>query len=232
MRYFTLLLLLIAGSATAQTMQGIVFDAGTRRPIWPVTVVNIRTQEAVLTSENGFYSIHAEQGDKIAFSYVGYKAELRPKPPSVIVATQDVFLTRTETQLQEVKVRLRQYTKFQLDSIERRSIYKLQLQRRPPSAFASPVSAIAEKFSKKAKRTYAFQKEFARMEDEKWIDSRYTPELVTELTGITGDTIGHFMYAYPMAYDFARAASDLEIKLWIRENYRAWIKKDTINKRH
>jgi hypothetical protein len=32
------------------------------------------------------------------------------------------------------------------------------------------------------------------------------------------------MYAYPMAYDFARTATDLELKMWIRDNYREWLK--------
>jgi len=92
----------------------------------------------------------------------------------------------------------------------------------------SPFSAIAEKFSKKSKRAFQFQKDFYRLESEKFIDTRYTPDLVNELTGATGDSIGHFMYAYPMPYDFARTASDLEIKMWIRTSYKVWARKDSI----
>ena len=44
------------------------------------------------------------------------------------------------------------------------------------------------------------------------------------MTGFTGDTIGHFMYAYPMPYEFARSASDLELKMWIRNNSKEWLK--------
>src|SRR6202008_1239377 len=108
---------------------------------------------------------------------------------------------------------------------ERAAIYKVPLQRTHPSAFASPVGALAELFSKTAKRTYAFQKNFAEGEIEKFIDTRYTPALVTKMTVLTGDSIGHFMYAYPMAYDFARTATDLEVKMWVRSNFREWQKK-------
>ena len=86
------------------------------------------------------------------------------------------------------------------------------------------MSAIAEKFSRRAKTIYRFQKTFEAGEIEKFIDTRYYPDIVTALTGLTGDSIGHFMYACPMPYDFARAATDLEVKMWIRSNYKQWAK--------
>ena len=223
MRYFTCLLLLLSFSCGAQTLQGVVTDAASHKPLYPVTVVNIITQQSVYTDVNGFYSIAANQGDVIAFSYLGYKAVQRAKPLSVIIATQNITMERMNYELQEFKLRPGHLTKYQLDSFERAVTYKVPLQRRPPSPLVSPVSALAEKFSKRAKRTYQFQKNFAAGEIEKFVETRYSPELVTELTGLTGDSIGHFMYAYPMAYDFARTATDLEVKMWIRTNYREWI---------
>jgi hypothetical protein len=136
-------------------------------------------------------------------------------------------MERVEYQLPEFQVRPGHLTKYQLDSLERAVTYKVVLQRRPPSAFVSPVSALAEKFSKKAKRAYQFQKDFAAGEIEKFVDTRYTPDLVAELTTLTGDSIGHFMYAYPMPYDFARTATDLELKAWIRDNYKQWMKQQS-----
>lgn len=225
LRYITILLLLLSLSSGAQTVQGVVTDGATHKPLFPVTVVNVSTQRSVYTNDKGFYTIMADPGDIIAFSYIGYKTAEMVKPPSVIVATINVPMERTEYQLGEFQLRPGHLTKYQLDSLERAITYKVPLQRRPPSPFMSPASALAEKFSKKAKRTYQFQKDFAAGEMEKFIDTRYTPELVTALTGLSGDSIGHFMYAYPMAYDFARSASDLEIKMWIRDNYKLWMKK-------
>ena len=218
---------MLSYSSQAQTLQGVVTNVNSGKPLWPVTVVNITTQQAAATDESGFYSIPANPGDKIAFSYIGYHTIEKVKPPSVIVATLNIVMEPTSYGLQEFQVRPGHLTQYQLDSAERVSIYKIQLERTHPSPFLSPASAIAEKFSKKAKETYKFQKVFAAGEIEKFIDTRYSPDLVNELTGITGDSIGHFMYAYPMPYDFARTASDLEIKMWIRSNYKEWIKKDT-----
>jgi len=180
------------------------------------------TKQAVSTGEKGVYSIPANPGDVITFSYIGYKTIQKTKPISVLIATLNISLEPAEYQLQEFMLRPGHLTQYQMDSTERASIYKVPLQRTHPNPIMSPASAIAELFSHRAKTVYQFQKNFAAGEVEKFIDSRYSPELVTRLTGITGDSIGHFMYAYPMPLDFARIASDLELKMWIRDNYKKW----------
>jgi hypothetical protein len=120
-------------------------------------------------------------------------------------------------------LRQSKWTKYQRDSAERVAIYRTPLGRTRPSAATSPFSAVAEMFSKKAKTVYEFQKTFAQGEAERFIDTKYNPAIVQKLTGATGDSIAHFMYAYPMPYDFARTCTDLELKMWIRSSYRKWL---------
>ncbi len=217
-------LLMVSYASEAQTLQGVVTDAATGKPLYPVTVVNIYTRQSTLTDEHGLYVIPASQGNLVTFSYLGYRSVQKVKPISVIIATMNIAMEPTEYQLEEFRIKPGILSRYQLDSQERVETYKLSLQRRPPNPFVSPVSAIAELFSKKAKRTYAFQQIFAEGEIEKFVDSRYTTDLVTRLTGLTGDSIGHFMYVYQMPYDFARTATDLELKMWIRSSYREWLK--------
>jgi hypothetical protein len=224
----SLFLFVIPAASVAQTLQGNVVDAVTQLPLYPVTVINVTTQQASYTDVNGFYTIAAKQGDKVAFSYIGYKTLEKYKPISVIISTMNIALEKREYELDEVYLRPGTLTQYQIDSTNRAETYKIQLGRRAPSLM-SPASAIAEKFSRKAKQTYRFQQNFAMGEMEKFIDNRYTPELVTSLTGLTGDSIGHFMYAYPMPYDFARVSTNLEMKMWIRDNFRSWIKNKAID---
>ena len=205
-------------------MQGHVTDLKTGKPLFAVIVVNVKTQVTVSTDEHGFYTVPASEGDKVAFTFIGYKTIEKTKPMSVIISTLDVAMEEQTYELNDIKIRAYNWTQYQADSAERRSIYKIQLQRTHSQPVMSPASALAELFSKRAKSIYRFQKEFAAGEIEKFVDTRYTPELVTELTKLEGDDIGHFMYAYPMAYDFAREATDLEIKIWIRENFKTWAK--------
>lgn len=206
-------------------MQGMVTDAVSYKPLFPVTVVNVNTQQASYTDANGFYSIPARPGDKIAFSYVGYKTAEKLKPVSVLIATQNIQMERREYELNEVFLRPDKLTQYQKDSIERRQVYRVALDRRPPSPVMSPVSALADKLSGKAQRIYRFQSEFAWWEKQKFIDNRYTPEVVTAMTGLTGDSLANFMAAYPMPYDYARTATNLEMKMWIRDNYKTWLQK-------
>lgn len=217
----------------AQTIQGHVTDKVTHKPLFPVTVTNATTKQVAYTDIEGFYSMPANTGDQIVFSCIGYKTISRFKPISVVVATVDASMEHKEYELEEVLLRPGVLTQYQYDSIERVKTYSGLMRRTHPNPFMSPVSALAEKFSKRAKMTYRFQKFFRQAEEERFIDSRYTPELVTGCTGLTGDSVGYFMQAFHLPYDYARVASPLELKMWIRENYRSWkdstSRNDTVN---
>ncbi len=219
-----LVLVLCGLNGTAQTMMGYVRDANTGRPLYPVVVVNESTQEAVTTNDSGLYVISARTGDVMAFSFIGYQTVERRKPTSIIIASININMEPQQISLPEFKFKIDKRTKYQIDSEERRSIYKLPLERTSPSAILNPASAIAEMFSKQAQFRKQFKENFYNGEVEKFVDTRYTPDLVAKMTGFTGDTIGHFMYSYPMTYQFARTATDLELKMWIRTNYREYLK--------
>jgi hypothetical protein len=193
--------------AYCQTVQGVVTDAATHKPIFPATVVNTRTQQVAYTNAGGNYVIGALPGDIIAYTCIGYKPEDRIKPQSVIVATINVEMVHVEYQLDVVHLGPGLLTRYQRDSIERKATYKSVLERKPPSPVMSPVSAIADKFSKKSQRAYQFQRDFAQAELQKFIDTRYTPSLVSSVTKATGDTVAWFMYYHPMPYDFAKGSN-------------------------
>ena len=223
MRILLLILLgLYAVPAVAQTLQGKVREAGTAEPLYPVTVVNLRTQKATYTTPQGDYTIHAVAGDKISFSYIGYKPLEYVMPVSMGVYTANINMQRISYQLQEV-ILMPGYNQYQVDSFERRKTYRAALSR-TKSGVMSPVSFVAEKLSKRSKQIYKFQKNFNKWEDQKFVDTRYTTDLVYEMTGLEGDSLAHFMNAYPMPYDYARTATDLEMKMWIRDHYRSWLK--------
>lgn len=222
-------LFLLAYVAIGQTMQGTVTDATTHVPVFPATVINTRTQQVTYTDARGQYVIGALPGDVVTFSCIGYKPEERIKPQSVIIATLNVAMFSMEYQLDVVYLGPGMLTRYQRDSIERKTTFKSVLERRPPSPVMSPVSAIADKFSKKSQRAYQFQKDFEQAELQKYIDTRYTPDLVSTVTKTSGDTVAWFMYYHPMPYDFARAATSLELKMWVLDNFRKWIIQSPIN---
>ena len=213
----------IANQALAQTLTGTVIDAQTHQALFPVSVINLTTQDISYTNERGQYSIKAKSGEKVAFSYIGYRAKQTIMPISVGEYSKDIQLDAVSYKLREV-ILMPDYTQYQLDSMDKVKTYRGALTRQKSNPIMSPFSFVAEKFNKRSKQLFKFQKNFAKWETEKFIDSRYTPQLVREMTGMTGDSVGHFMNAYPMEYNYARAASELEIKMWIRYYHKQWMK--------
>lgn len=216
--------LLMAVTAMGQTVRGKVVDGETGEPLASVVVVNLMTQQSAYTNNEGEYNLSAQKGESIAFSYVGYKTKQQTVPASIgPTATLDATMFKLSFSLQEFVLRPG-YTPYQFDSVQRASTYSRALARQRSSPL-SPVSFIAERLSKRSRRLFRFQKNFYQWEQERFIETRYTADLVSQMTGLVEDSVAYFMNAHPMPYDFARAASDLEIKMWIREQYKLWRKK-------
>ena len=134
-------------------------------------------------------------------------------------------------QIKEVTVKAKTYN-YRQDSVENRAIYHKAFRtvnEHPTVGFANGVavtglfSELAYRVSGKKKRAKILIKNIAANEQEHAIGSRYTPDLTNRMTGLTGDTLASFMNAYPMPFDYALAASELELKMWIRDNYKDWI---------
>lgn len=210
-------------------VSGRIVDATTGDALSAVAVVNVTTQAGTYTDDHGEYTIAAKSGEQLSASYLGYKTSTFTIKEGAGYLQQQIALSRLNYNLNEFIVRPK-YTPYQADSVQRYSTYERTLLRRREGSVVSPVSFLAEKLSKKSKAMFRFQKDFARMENERFVDTKYSPELVMQMTGLTGDTVAHFMNAYPMPYDFARAAGELELKMWIRTSYREWLAKGRIKR--
>jgi hypothetical protein len=217
--------LLFAGlDAAAQVWNGKIVDYENKAPLQSVVVTNTNNKMFVFTDEQGNFSIDAATGDKISFSCPGYKTESH----TVIQGVGNVRLTfgmkLYGTELNEVVFKRRFATQYQNDSADRRVTYKKVLDYER-AGIGSPVSFVADRLSRKSKDLYNFKKMYSQMETQRYIDTKYTPELVQGLTQLKGDTLARFMNSYPMPYDYARTATDLEMKMWIRTNFKAFMQK-------
>ena len=202
-------------------MRGEITDAATGLPLDAVSITNVTRNINGYSEANGHYSIVASSGDRIAFSHLGYT-------PVVVEATttgdRDVVMSRKSQFLPEAIIRPK-WTPYQADSIGRARTYQRPLARQKSGGVMSPVTFLAEKVSKRHKQLMRFQKEFHYFEAERYVESRYSPAVVTALTGLKGDSVALFINTHPMPEEYARAVGDLELKSWIRNTYRAWIAK-------
>ena len=224
--------MILAFGVCGQTLKGVVADGETSKLLYPVTIVNLNTEQKTTTNESGYYELPAKNGDGISFSFLGYHTEQRIANPDIELR---VDLFPLSVQLKEYVLHP-DYTPFQKDSAALATLYSTELNKKPVKigfssanggGFTGLIGAPVQKMSKSYKRNRKFQENFKRDIEQKYIDTKYTPGLVTAITGFAGDSLAIFMNSYPMEYSFARAATDLEIKMWIRNNYKEYLKPHT-----
>lgn len=63
------------------------------------------------------------------------------------------------------------------------------------------------------------------MEKEKFIDSRFTPILVSRVTGLKGDSLQLFMRDNYPDYNTMRTINNNDLLYWITDKYKAWMRK-------
>ncbi len=203
-----------------------VTDKYTREPISYVVVTNKRTKESTRTDATGKCILTINNGDSVFFSHPAYTFTLKRMNSNA----NFVELYPESHKLKEVEV-LSPQKKFERDSAERQLIYRKSIQdaRRKPKAMFSngivvegAISKLAMKVSGKDKKNKKFLKTLEADDKQRFIDTRYTNELVESLTPLRGDTVLYFKQQYPMPYEFARSATPLEIKAWIREKHKLW----------
>jgi hypothetical protein len=212
-------------------MSGTVFDDQDNTPLQSVVILNKRTGNAALSDQKGMFRLHVKYGDTLTVTLVSYESVSFTVKETKQEFVRNIYLNPEANMLETFEVN--PLTPYQRDSLARSNLYKAPLSREWVSggrAVFSPMTALAQQFSRKAKQRRRFQLNYNDWENQKFIESRYTPELVATVVPLRGDTLIAFINNYPIAADFARAATDLELKMWIRYNYLEWEKKPKVIK--
>lgn len=227
-RKFTLLIMLTFLGALVSKAQfvlkGRIVDSVYKRGLESVSIENMTTHQGAYSGQGGYFELEVNEGDNVYLTYVGYK------PKSIRIKAEDALKLKEITlalkpiQLKDVTI-YRGPTEYQKDSMQRASLYKSAFEYEQQKSVMTPVTSIYQKFSKKYKNLRKFQEQIIDIEKQKFIDTRYSPELVQSLTKLPEDSVAHFMNQYPMELEYARAASELEIKMWIKYNFQDYLLK-------
>ncbi len=214
----------------AQMLKGLVLDSLTNAPLKYVIVENKETGRRAYSALNGTFQIDCREGELLSFSVVGYR-KVFVKAGNQFQVTVRMTREATGTHNNEMA---RAFSPYQQDSLERYQVYHSELEYKKdkarvviaPAAFviSNPVSSWMQYIAPQTRQLLRFQKRFARWEQDAYSASRYTVPLVQSLTRLPADSAMLFMAAYPIANDYARAATDMEIRMWIMYNYKLWMK--------
>lgn len=218
------MLLCIHAPAFALVWRGCIVDAETKQPLQGVIVTNLVSKRQVSTNAQGQFDLEANAGEQVSFVCPGYRAQTHQIIPIIEGIRLNFSMRLMSNELKEFVVVKKYKTQYQADSAERRSEQSRVLARQK-SNIGSPVSFLAERLSRKQRSIFKFQKDFMRMEADQFVDTRYSAAAVASLTHLGGDTLAYFMQQYPMAYDYARNATALELKMWIRYNFKDFMEK-------
>ncbi|KXK42417.1 MAG: hypothetical protein UZ11_BCD004001314 [Bacteroidetes bacterium OLB11] len=225
MKYVLSILCLFLGNLlNAQTLyRGFVYDSTFKTALNPVRIENLTTHDGTYTNDIGYFQIEAKPSDHIIFSMVGYKNQ-------VIIATENnsaqyitIYMKPATVMLKNIVIK-KGPTQYQLDSARRLIFTKMFLNTNNKNQWPLLLLLLMKNFQKSIKIFASLKIKLSIWRSKIFIDSRYSKELVISLTKLNEEEAQTFMNANPMEYDFARAATDLEIKMWIKYNFSQYIK--------
>lgn len=237
--YYTAILLLLPAAAMAQAT-GTVMDAEDH-PLDNVLVVTKRTHHYTYTNVRGYFKLKVDNTDTLLFMTTYYRTVQKS-----VLELQDnniVHMKRLEYSMEEVEIKpeMERYLQEHKELLETYESTFRDAERKPHVIGSAGTAAgftidglfteLASRISGQKKRDKHFKEEFDRMERDKFIAIRYNPEVVMSATHTSRDTAINFIRDTPMAMDFAREASSLELMMWIRDHFKQWEHKQ-IDKAH
>jgi hypothetical protein len=209
---------------TQSALNGKIYKKGSTEILIAVNITNLSRHKFNVSDLGGNYRIAAGSGDTLIFSSAGYLPDTIIISAPMLEDTYSVYLTPHRVSLPSVQVG--EWSNYQIDSLQRRNDYanvynkkhpvKLWNEKRPgdpPGLNSSPLGF----FSKTEKQKRRLKKRLAAEEIDYYIDSRFSFERVARLTRLSGDSLRLFMVRYRPSYKFCRAASNMDIMLYIND---------------
>lgn len=208
------------------TVKGTVVDSATGKILSNVRIQNVNTKNGVSTDRNGAFELKEKVGEYLVFSYIGYRNLVLEVKQEMDQTEQRIVMRVKPVTLKEVRVAPGP-TEYQQDSMYRANIYEDAFNYKQQKSVMSPVTTLYDAFSKKQKAFRHFHEQIEDMEKQKFIDTKYNKDMVMALTKSNENEALEFMKVYPMEFEYARTASDLEIKMWVKYYYQEFQKGKT-----
>ncbi len=220
----SLLLLSIGNVALAQVMNGQVVDVNTGDPIESVSITNTYTRSALVTSTDGNFSITGSRDQLIEFRKLGYKI-VRIRVPGIVAPYFKIAMTKGEIELPEFELYTHGKAKdYKTDSIKYAQLYKGILDFPKMSGvdmMRSPFSAL----SKSNRRKWAFQENYQKFQEMKYVDYAFNDKIISQITGFTGDTLANYKIRFRPSYEQIRSMSEYNFYLYIRQSAEQYLRR-------
>lgn len=202
-------------SAIAQSIRGEVVDGNDGKPMANVAVINVYNNSGYTTTDDGRFLITANKGELIEFRKLGYKIARVRIPAGTVPEYFKIILQKGPIELPEVNIAGRAKD-YKSDSLRFHEIYKHELEF-PTMSTLDMIQHPFTALSKTNRQIWHFQKEYDRFQKEKYIDYTFNEKLVTNLTGLAGDSLERYMRYYRPAYEQLRNMSEYSFYSYIKQ---------------
>ncbi len=215
----TILLFTITFCFAQEKLTGTIYDADKRSRITLAFINNITQQEGIHSDKKGEFSLTAEKGDLIVFSFPGFESDtliVEDFNPKLVLMRPSLIL------LQEVVI---------VDSALKRRV--ADPRKEYAAAYSAATTSIMSRngevslynmFNKQAKQKREFQKFIGSETNEKLIDQRFNKAVVANITKLNGQVLEDFVSYYRPTYSSLQSMSAEQLRLYIMRSYNAYIK--------
>jgi len=196
-----------------------------------VNVFNKTQRKNRLSDEQGNYKIEAQAGDTVLFSYVGYRKDTVRITSTMLAAQFTVLMDLRPVSLEAVTVG--NLSNYQVDSLERREMYAWIYEQEPQPVIERQrqgdgvgveLNVIPHSSSEVRQRLH-LKKRIIKEEEKHYVDFRFSPEYVSHLTHLQGDSLAQFLSRYRPSYDFCRKAVNIDMLVYVNDSFREFQKR-------
>ncbi|WP_257658209.1 carboxypeptidase-like regulatory domain-containing protein [Parapedobacter lycopersici] len=205
---------------TNNTLNGIVLKLDSGEPLQYVEITNINTGTATESDEKGNFSIKASKNERLRFEYPGYRTD------TLVIIEFDlkrVYLTPDGSAILIDEVRIEALSDNQLATEIERAKREGQIAEASQHRGGIRISP-SRWFGQRGKQARQRYELLLAEQERRKIDSRFTPQLITSLTPLSGQQLGLYMTKYRPTVDFISSANDEALRLYIMDTYAAFKK--------
>ena len=237
--FFVVLTCLVFGQERT-LFKGKVIDFVTYQPLSLTCIHNISSGLMTFSNASGDFSMLMHRDDTLAISRVGYSMEIYAINDSLQNTKERVTfrLMMRSIMLREVTIyAMKPYPLFVQDLVksvpqkkveisnieispEEKASYDINkgnLLRGTP--LASPITALYEKFSHKAKMSRMYASLVDNQEEVIRLSQKYSPDIVHRITKLEGERLEDFMLYCSFTYYTLVTSTDLQIEKMIFDKY-------------
>ncbi|MEO7210590.1 MAG: hypothetical protein ABIY35_06585 [Chitinophagaceae bacterium] len=232
---FLFILCALKGISQKVELKGTVTDYFNHQPLYGVIVYS-NSSEPILTDTAGKFTIITYMQDSVWFSYFSKNTKKYPVDTIRNKQNFEIALYVDVAWLPGIKVNTKTYRE---DSLQNRNDYaKIFNFKKPGISVVSPSPTYTPGFAvgfdldelinmfrfRRNNQLTSFQQRLIKEEQDKYIDHRFTENLVEDLTGIDKKYLLDFMEFSRPEYYLLLSKNDIEFGYYIQQQYKLYLK--------